>query len=116
MGGSLVAVEVVESDGINTILIDLEQQAKSFGIAALARFDGAIVDGEIARHCAELHRFHISNSPVRRRIARISSISLNGRPRGIEDWITPSVFEREEFGVLRNHRPAPCQSRRIFPD
>jgi hypothetical protein len=74
MGGSLVAIEVVERDGIHTILIDLEQQAKSFGIAPLARFDGPIVNGKIARHCAELHRFHISNSNVRRRVAAIPSI------------------------------------------
>jgi hypothetical protein len=74
MGGSLVAVEVVERDGINTILIDLEQEAKSFGIAALARFDGSIANGKIARHCAELHRFHISNSTFRRQIIAIPSI------------------------------------------
>jgi hypothetical protein len=59
VGRSLVAVEVIERDGINTILINFEEQAKSFGIAALARFDRSIVDGKIARHCAELHRFHI---------------------------------------------------------
>src|SRR4051812_22324474 len=39
MGGRLVAVEVIERDGINTILVNLEEQAKSLGIAALARFD-----------------------------------------------------------------------------
>jgi hypothetical protein len=74
MGGSLVSIEVVQRDGIHTILIDLEQQTKPFGIAALARFDGPVVNGKIARHCAELHRFHMSNSEVRRQIAAIPSI------------------------------------------
>jgi hypothetical protein len=78
MGGRLIAIEVVESDGIDAILIDLKQQAKSFGIAALARFDGSIVDGKIARHCADLHRVHISNSTVRRQPIAIPSICFDG--------------------------------------
>ena len=49
MGRSLVAVKVIESDRIDTILIDFEQQAKSFRIAALARLDGPIVNGSASR-------------------------------------------------------------------
>ena len=59
VSGSFVAIKVVEGDGINAILIDLKEQTKPLRIAALTRFDGPVVNGLIACHCAELHRAHI---------------------------------------------------------